>query len=311
MKIAALFVRNFRQRFHFLQAAEEVRMLHQHASGLLVDRRFDVSRSHVAVLRRDGLDFGFRVRQVRLQGLPKLGMDAFGHDHPAGAFADVQGHQHRFDRRAAAVVHAGVRVVHAGQFGDQRLILEHRLQRALAGLGLIRRVGGVKFAPRRNRINHRGNEMVVASAAQKQGTQAAETFLPGQFDDMGRQFHFAERRRKAQIAVQPHIGGHHRKQSSSDAAPMVAEHFTLIVNRVGKVGHGIFMIYNRVPQHIACRTRGVPVSAGKRRFVSDLHLDEPAFAVGVLGKRFQFAGQFVVHRNHLAGRRDCSDRSRP
>ena len=58
----------------------------------------------------------------------------------------VDGHQHGLGHGAAAVVEAGVGDVHAGQLADERLILEERLQAALAGLGLVGRVGRVELA---------------------------------------------------------------------------------------------------------------------------------------------------------------------
>ncbi len=76
-------------------------------------------------------------------------------------------HEHRLGRRAGPVVEAGVGNVHAGQLGDERLILEDRLERPLAGLGLIGSVGRVELAAGGDEIDHRGDEVVVGSAAEE------------------------------------------------------------------------------------------------------------------------------------------------
>ena len=139
-------------RVHLFQAAEEVRMLHQHAGRLVVDRRCQLGRARSC--RR-------ACRRVT-SSAPRLaryvasiwrysGWTLAGDDHAAAAPVALHRHQHRLGRGAAAVVEAGIRDVHAGQLRDQRLILEQRLQVALAGLGLIGRVGGVELAPRRRR----------------------------------------------------------------------------------------------------------------------------------------------------------------
>ena len=89
----------------------------------------------------------------------------------------VHGHQHGLGRGAAAVVQAGVRDVHAGQLGDQRLVFEDDLQVALAGLGLIRRVRRVELAARGDRIDDGGDEVVVAAAAEEADLLAGRTIL--------------------------------------------------------------------------------------------------------------------------------------
>ena len=78
-----------------------------------------------------------------------------------------QGHEHRLGHCAAAFVKAGVGDIHAGQLADQRLIFEERLQAALAGFGLIGRVGRVEFAAAGDGIDDGRNEVVVAAAAQE------------------------------------------------------------------------------------------------------------------------------------------------
>ena len=133
----------------------------------VVDGRGQLVGRDRAVGRADGDQLDAEVRQVRGQDLAIFGMDAAGDDDAAVAAGGADGHQHGFGRGAAAVVEAGVRDVHAGELGDQRLILEEDLQVALAGLGLIGRVRGVELAARGDVVDDRRDEMVVAAAAQE------------------------------------------------------------------------------------------------------------------------------------------------
>ena len=74
---------------------------------------------------------------------------------------DADRHHYGFRRTRRAVVHRGIRQVHAGEFRDHGLELEDRLQRPLRKLGLIRRVGGQKFAALHQCVNH--NRAVMRS----------------------------------------------------------------------------------------------------------------------------------------------------
>ena len=117
------------------------------ARGAVDDLRLEavqVGPDHLAIMRVDG------VRQ-----------------HHLAAARDAHRHQRRFRRRRGAVVHRGVRDLEAGEPADHRLPLEDRLQRALADLRLVRRVGGVELRPRRDRIHRRRDEVGVAARAQE------------------------------------------------------------------------------------------------------------------------------------------------
>ena len=59
---------------------------------------------------------------------------------------DAHRHHDRFRGRRGAVIHRGVRHIHAGQQRHLGLELEEILQRALRHLRLVRRVGGQKLA---------------------------------------------------------------------------------------------------------------------------------------------------------------------
>jgi hypothetical protein len=69
------------------------------------------------------------------------------------------------DRRA--VVAGRVRHVHAGQLADDRLVLEDRLEDTLAHLGLIRRVCRQELAASEDRVDDRGDVVVVDPGAEE------------------------------------------------------------------------------------------------------------------------------------------------
>ena len=85
----------------------------------------------------------------------------------AVAAGDAAGHQAGLGQRAGAVVHAGVGHVHAHQLAGHRLQLEHRLQRALADLRLVRRVGGVVLAAADDVRDRARDEVPVRAAAEE------------------------------------------------------------------------------------------------------------------------------------------------
>ena len=155
------------------QAAEEVRVLHEHAGRCVVDGRGEVLRrqrrpSGVPTVTSSTPRFARYVASVWRYS----GCTLAGDDDLAVAARAADGHQHGFGRGAAAVVQAGVRDIHAGELGDQRLILEHDLQVALAHLGLIGRVRRVELAAAGEGVDDRRDEVVVAAAAEEADLRA-------------------------------------------------------------------------------------------------------------------------------------------
>ncbi len=84
----------------------------------------------------------------------------------------AHGHEAGLGERGRAVVERGVRHVHRGQAGDHGLELVHDLQRALARLGLVRRVGAVDLAARDERPDRRGDVVLVGARADEVERQA-------------------------------------------------------------------------------------------------------------------------------------------
>jgi len=119
------------QRRRILEKTEEVRLLEDdgrglgsgfHASAHLEVAAFTEAAEHLDVLRVD---------VARDQYLVATGVDI--------------GHHRRLGDCRRSVIKRGVGDVECGQLGDQGLKLEDRLQRALARLGLVGRVGGVEL----------------------------------------------------------------------------------------------------------------------------------------------------------------------
>ena len=95
------------------------------------------------------------------------------------ALRDALGHQQRFADCRRAVVDRCIGCVHAQQLAGQRLKLEHGLQRALADLGLVGRVGGVELGQAHD-VADRGRRVVVVSPAADEARPVPDRhILPG------------------------------------------------------------------------------------------------------------------------------------
>ena len=76
-------------------------------------------------------------------------------------------HQAGLGHGAGAVVHRGVRHLHARERRDHRLVFINRLQRALTGFRLIGGIGAVELAARDDRPDGRRNMMFVRTGTNK------------------------------------------------------------------------------------------------------------------------------------------------
>ena len=152
--------------------------------------------------------------------------------------AGVQGHQHRLGRGAGAVVERAVGHLHAGQSRDERLVLEHRLQVALARLGLVGGVRGVELAPRTDDVAHRGDEVVVAPAAEEADRGAGVLIAGGQLAQVLVELQLAHRGGELKVAPQLQLVGDRREQVVDRVGSDRGEHLALILGGVVKVRHG-------------------------------------------------------------------------
>ena len=93
-------------------------------------------------------------------------MDAARDEHPLAA-GRAAGHQRGLGGRGRAVVVRGRDDVEVDQLGDQRLVLVDALERALADLGLVRRVGRVPLAAQQQLVDGRRAPVAVDAGAQE------------------------------------------------------------------------------------------------------------------------------------------------
>ena len=161
---------------------ERVRLLHD--VGVVVDARRKSSGSAgsrprsgrralayavpvALAVRHRGLDeLDREIGGIGIDHLPVDRVDAAVQHHLAAA-GGMDRHLTGFAEGGTAVVERGVRDIEPGQTADLALVFIDRLQGALGGLRLVRRIGGIKLAPRREGVNRSGNEMVVEPAAEK------------------------------------------------------------------------------------------------------------------------------------------------
>ena len=102
-----------------------------------------------------------------LDNLPVLGMHAGRRDDLGRPLGHTHAEQYGLHDRTPAVVQTGVGDVHSGELGNERLEFEEGLQRPLAGLGLVGRIGSGKLTPGGDVIDHGRDEVVVAPGAQE------------------------------------------------------------------------------------------------------------------------------------------------
>ena len=114
-----------------------------------------------------------------------------------------------------------------------RLELVKRLQTALAGLGLVGRVGRVILRARGDRVDDGGNKVVVTAAAEEAGVLAGRLVLRGELGGVARQADFVEARRDVQVAAQADLLGDAREQALDRVGADRREHLRHVFGGVG------------------------------------------------------------------------------
>src|SRR6185295_509534 len=112
------------------------------------------------------------------------------------AASDSMRHKHSFGGSGRAVVHRGIRDIHAGELADHRLKLEVVLKRAMAEFRLIRRVCRKELRARDQRIDDDRNEMRVSAGAEE--TLVIDSVLRSESSKILEQFRLAHRRANAE-----------------------------------------------------------------------------------------------------------------
>ena len=99
-------------------------------------------------------------------------MDAATDEHPLAPRRAAR-HERGLGRRGGAVVVRRGDDVEVDQLGDQRLVLVDALERALADLGLVGRVGRVPLAAEQDLVDRRRAPVAVDARAEERGEVGA------------------------------------------------------------------------------------------------------------------------------------------
>jgi hypothetical protein len=189
-----------------LEAAEEVRLLEEDARRL-ARRTGDLVGIGDAAPLRDLDHLEPEARRIRLDHLTHLRVDGLGEDdgRPPGCVpGDVAG----IRCHGGPVVARGVRDVEPGQLADRRLVLEDRLQHALAHLGLIRRVRREELAARHHEVHDRRHVVVVHAGAEERDLLARGDVARGELGQVGGELGLGERGLERERAAETHAHRH-------------------------------------------------------------------------------------------------------
>ena len=158
------------QRREVFDAPEEARVAHHERGRVVSKQRLDrrevrasvrAERRHVH--GRRSVVHGAEVGARRVDGVR---VKACAQDHVL-PLRHAPRHEHGLGAAARGVVHGGVRDLHPEELADERLKLVYRLERPLAHLRLIRRVGRVELRAEQQLIDRRRDVVVVHAAAQE------------------------------------------------------------------------------------------------------------------------------------------------
>ena len=180
-------------------------------------------------------------RPRRAGSVDELGVEAVevGREHLRGsagaarratahlaAAREAQRHQHRLGGRGGAVVHRGVRDLEPGERADHRLELEDRLQRALADLGLVRRVRGRELRARDERVDRASARSARSARAEEPGARPARARCCAASAASSREHLLLAARPRAPRAPAPSrsFAGIGANSSSRRATPIAREH---------------------------------------------------------------------------------------
>ena len=220
-----------------LEAAVEVRRLDHERRGLGrhgLPRRRQVARP---VAEGDRPEPEGRALHIGLDDGSVEGVDAGGEDNLV-ALGHRVGHQHGLGERGGAVVDRRVRDVHAGQLGDDRLVLVDAPQRALARLGLVRRVGGEELAARDQVTDRAGDRVVVGAGAEEADVGVGVGVGGREPAQVADQLRLGRRRRKVERPREPRAGGDPGQQVLDGVDADRGQHLPLLGGGVRDVAHG-------------------------------------------------------------------------
>ena len=183
-----------------LEAAEEVRLLEDHGRRVLRGRRQPIRIDRAAVVRNLH-DLEAEPDRVRLHDLAHLWVQRLG-EHDLLAAGHVAGDEAGIGGDGRPVVAGRVGHVHPGQLADRRLVLEDRLEHALAHLRLVRRVRGQELAAREDRVDDRRHVVVVDPRAEERELLRRVDVLRRELLEMPHELGLGERRLEVEPALE-------------------------------------------------------------------------------------------------------------
>ena len=139
---------------------------------------------------------------VRLHDLAHLGIERL-REHDARSPGRVLGDEARVGGDGEAVVARRIRDVHARELADRRLVLEDRLEDALAHLGLVGRVRGQELASLQDRVDDCRDVVVVDARSEEGELDARVRVLGRELLEMPDELRLGECRRHGQVAGEP------------------------------------------------------------------------------------------------------------
>ena len=150
---------------------------------------------------RDLDDLEAEATRIRLDDLAYLRVQGLREDD-LGAVARVLRDEARVGGDRAAVVPGGIRNVHPGQLADHGLVLEDRLQDALAHLGLVRRVRGEELAAREQDVDDCRDVVVVDPRAEERQLDSGVGVAFGQLREVANELELWERGWHVELAAE-------------------------------------------------------------------------------------------------------------
>ncbi len=183
-----------------LETTEEVRLLEDHRCGVLSRLADTLGVGRTALVRYLD-DLEPEAGRVGLHDLADLRIGRLGHDDlrsPGCMLRDEE--RVGGDRRP--VVARRVRDVHAGELADRGLVLEDRLQHALAHLGLVRRVRGQQLTALQHGVDDRRHVVVVDARTEE--ADLVDDILRRELLQVPLELGLGERRRNLELARESH-----------------------------------------------------------------------------------------------------------
>ncbi len=174
-----------------------------------------------------------------------LGVDGFGQQDAVGLLANGNGHHGSLGRGRSAIVHRGIRHLHACKPRHEGLVFKDIVECALRYLSLVRRVTGKELRTRYNLRNHGRHVMVIHT-----GTGKAYLWRIGgaQRVEIAPNLNLAHGLGHAVVALEAHVGRHVGIKVVERLQPNDIQHLLYVIRRMGEVfEHGVFLsaLYNK------------------------------------------------------------------